>query len=316
MTTSIDCTQIYLHVGYPKTATTWLQNDIFPYHDGFFLISNRYKLTDWGTHLVSAHSLEFDADYVRDTVLQTAKAVGKTKILISWDHLLGDSSYHADHLTELAQRLYQCFPNACVTLYLREQIGLLKSLYAQYIQEGGTWLLADFIRLKYPYRAGFNPVYLHYDKVIECYSQLFSREKIYVGFYERLKAQPATELAELFAWMGLAEDQQLVHRVPKTYNVSLSRQSLALLRLMNHLVPSRFNSFGPALFRRQPRSRFYLRKVMQEYIDPYLIRKIFSQCDITMPAELESHLYIYYQQVNEKLSEHLSVDLAAYGYII
>uniref|UniRef100_A0A486XWA6 Sulfotransferase domain-containing protein n=1 Tax=Rheinheimera sp. BAL341 TaxID=1708203 RepID=A0A486XWA6_9GAMM len=309
-----DAPDIYIHIGYPKTATTWLQNDIFPHHPDFCFISNRYKLTDWGVHLVSANSLSFDADWVRREVFAVSEASGKNKILISWEHLLGDSFFNADHLVTLAERLKLCFPNARIIIYLREQFALLRSLYAQYVQEGGTWSLASFVQLKYPYRVGFDPVYLDYANVIALYKHLFGHDNIYISLYEKLKAQPKDELSALFCWMALPDNEALITTASKSYNVSLSRQSLHVMRFLNCMVPSRFNSFGPVLFRRQPQSRTYLRKWMQEFIDPMIVRKIFTRHQLELPQSLQERLSSYYSESNAAISSDLNIDLTAYGY--
>nr|WP_239059997.1 sulfotransferase [Alteromonas genovensis] len=235
---------------------------------------------------------------------------------MSWEHLLGDSAYHADGLTRIANRLKQSFPNARIILYVREQLALLKAIYAQYVQEGGTWTLDEFTQLKYPYRVGFSPVYLNYELVYRLYGNLFGEHNIYLQAYEALKAQPEEEISRLFAWLGAPSHSIADIQFYEQVNASLSRQALSVLRVLNHVVPSRFNSLGSVAFTKQPKSRFYLRKWLQQYVDPKLIKKIFTATELELSSTVHAELERYYRKSNSTLAKDLRITLAEYGYLL
>ncbi|WOI36642.1 sulfotransferase domain-containing protein [Alteromonas sp. CI.11.F.A3] len=311
---TIDDIELFIHVGYPKTATTWMQTHVYKDEPSLLQIGNSYKLSDWGLHLVAAHDLDFDPEFVVQQVLKIVSQSNQRKVVISWEHLLGDSAFNSDGLVRIANRLKQCFPNAKVIFYIREQLSLIKSLYAQYIQEGGTWKLEDFLSLDYPYRVGLNLVYLDYFKVASLYCELFGQSNVYIQTYELLKQAPENEIERLFQWMQLDTDRPLSTISSEHENVSLSRQTLSLLRLLNYIIPSRFNSLGPKRFTRQPRSRFYIRKYLQEYIDPYIIRRIFTSSNLHIESERQRVIHAQFAKSNALMQSHFNLSLAQQGY--
>lgn len=308
--------EVVIHVGYPKTATSWMQSHVYTKAEGFCHLGNGLKMSEWGVHLVAAHDLAFSPALVREGVAEFCRSRGCNKVIMSWEHLLGDSAYHADGLTRIANRLKQCFPNARIIIYVREQLALLKAIYAQYVQEGGTWTLDEFTQLKYPYRIGFSPVYLNYALVYRLYSELFGEHNIYFQAYEVLKAQPEKEISRLFAWLGVPAHKIRDIRFYEQVNASLSRQALSVLRVLNHVVPSRFNSLGSVAFTKQPKSRFYLRKWLQQYVDPKLIRKVFTATELELSPAVHAELESYYRKSNSTLAKEQGVALAEYGYLL
>lgn len=57
-------TRFLLHVGYPRTSTSWLQNDIFPHLGAVHYLGYRYEKSHWyQQNLVSEITLSEDADY-------------------------------------------------------------------------------------------------------------------------------------------------------------------------------------------------------------------------------------------------------------
>ena len=308
--------ELVIHVGYPKTATSWMQSHVYTKAEGFCHLGNGLKMSEWGIHLVAAHELEFSPELVRNGVTDYCRSRGFNKAIMSWEHLLGDSAYHADGLTRLANRLKQCFPKARIILYVREQLALLKAIYAQYVQEGGTWTLDDFTQLKYPYRVGFSPAYLNYELVYRLYSELFGEGNMYLQAYEVLKAHPEEEISRLFAWLGVPSHTIHDIRFYEQVNASLSRQSLSVLRVLNHIVPSRFNSLGSAKFTKQPKSRFYLRKWLQQHVDPKLIRKVFTATELQLSPSVQAELEPYYKKSNSTLAKEHGVALLEYGYLL
>jgi hypothetical protein len=313
---NIDDVELFIHVGYPKTATTWMQTHVYEEVPSLLQIGNKYKLSDWGLHLVAAHDLDFDPQLVVQRVLKIVAQSKQRKVVISWEHLLGDSAFNSDGLVRIANRLKQCFPNAKVIFYIREQLSLIKSLYAQYVQEGGTWKLEDFLSLDYPYRVGFNLVYLDYFKVASLYCELFGHSNVYIQTYERLKQAPENETERLFQWMQIASDRPFSAISTEHKNVSLSRQTLGFLRLLNYIIPSRFNSLGSKRFTRQPRSRFYIRKYLQEYIDPYIIRRIFTSSTIHIDSETQRGIHTQFAKSNMLMQSHFNLPLAQQGYLL
>lgn len=110
--------EIYIHVGYPKCASTFLQWNVFPHMD-LHLIANRMdkKYMPTARHTISLSELH------------------EGKNLISCEQMVG-SILKYDHYTngnEIADRIKHIYPDAKIILVERNQNDWLKSIYQQFM---------------------------------------------------------------------------------------------------------------------------------------------------------------------------------------
>ena len=105
-------TEYFIHLGLHKTGTTWLQSEVF----------SRLKNVSY------LHQFELD------TIIPDSK-----KVLISCEWLSGKP--HLLESTEkmyiIADRLKKIFPSSKIIVGFRDKDSWLKSLWKQYIMEGG-----------------------------------------------------------------------------------------------------------------------------------------------------------------------------------
>jgi hypothetical protein len=140
---------ILVHLGYHKTATTWLQNAIFSDETLGFV-------SPWGPQagvavdeFVLANGFRFDATRARshfEEGLAEAQTQGLVPVL-SNEALCGQpiSGGRFTYGKYVVERLHETFPNARILIVVREQRTSLLSHYREYIANGFSGDLAQFI---------------------------------------------------------------------------------------------------------------------------------------------------------------------------
>ena len=123
--------KVFLHIGAPKTASTFLQKEIFCCWPNM-----EYRNELWLSYLVLMRK-------------------GK-KYLISNETLMGrpwnrepgsEFSWRGERI-QIIEGLSRLFPRAQVLVCFRKQADFVLSLYKQYLHEGGTVLLEDFFDIE------------------------------------------------------------------------------------------------------------------------------------------------------------------------
>ena len=116
--------EVFIHVGYPKCGSTFLQSNVFPYMTGVHFI-HKFMWNQYGW--VHPHF-----------VFECALHDGMN--LISSESLTGSMSVHdcyADGFV-LMDRLKKVYPDAHVILVERERESWLSSLYQQFLADAGA----------------------------------------------------------------------------------------------------------------------------------------------------------------------------------
>lgn len=135
--------ETYIHIGLPRTATTFFQQFLFP---------NLPDISFYGVETAFYHDafnkLQYSDDSFYDSSIfdDLLNQFGEGKVLLSNEYLSGQSIYLNNvNRSMIARRLKQLFPDGKVLLILRNQIDLLQSLYAINVQWKETRSIDDFI---------------------------------------------------------------------------------------------------------------------------------------------------------------------------
>lgn len=289
-----------VHIGYHKTASTWLQRQVFKPEMGFEPMLDQAQLDEM---LVTPHDLDFDPNTAKRTLLEPVSDVPSGRIpVLSSENLTGHPFFGGRDSAALARRLHSVLPEATILIIVRSQATILPSVYMQYLKRGGVQPPKQFFAgaagVNYP---GFDPHHFQYDRLIALYQSLF--ERVIVLTYEALKRDPQAFAARLLADAG-CPPVPLSNTQLQRVSPSPSTGAIPLLRAANRLRRSTLNPspalvmghegglFDKALFataRRMPRT---------EALSNYVERKL---------APL-------YTQSNAKLSclTNGSLDLSAY----
>ena len=128
------------HIGYPKTATSWLQKNFFPKIENATYISRHETFETF----VQPNHFDFDADQIREKYSLNNKdlKIFSLEGFIGTTHNFGLNGYLT---TEHAFRIHRVFPEARIILFIRKQPDIIASSYIQYIKGGGTYSLKKFL---------------------------------------------------------------------------------------------------------------------------------------------------------------------------
>ena len=110
--------------------------------------------------------------------------------VLSDETLCGDPFQRRYNGSDVADRIHQVFPRAKVLIGIREQKAIAVSSYREYIFEGGTLSLTDFIGTGHE-SLSYTPIlredFLTYDLVVNYYQELYGPENVLVLPIERLQ---------------------------------------------------------------------------------------------------------------------------------
>lgn len=303
---------LVLHVGYPKTATTWLQRVVLPRHPQLALLRRTTPGCEWIDRTASAHPFELDAAALREAIAKSLSGLAGRVPFVSHEAYLGDPFLGAGSVETYAQRLSLLFPDASVLIVLREQEGMLESLYRQYVQEGGTARPGQLFEPPGFQRPRFAPGYLAYDRALDLYSAAFGRSRIRALLYEELREAPQRFVDAICALAGVESlDVQALSR--EEPNRGLSPPSLALLRAANLVLRS---SFQPKALLPFGSSRA-VRRLLQRRLEPLLPARARGALERPLlPAALRDRLRDSYRAGNRRLRDEYRLPVADAGYAL
>lgn len=187
-----------IHIGYPKTATTWFQRNFYPMVEHVFLPHH---------NLVKKNIISpFDLQYSAENYLNDFKGFGGSKrMIICEENLIGslqNGGMQGYHTKETASRLKSLFPEAEIVIFIRNQAEIIASAYIQYVKGGGNYSCNKYVFDKqYDYsnsRMLFSLEFFKYHEVIGLYQNLFGNENVHVFLYEEF-AENNREFARNFA---------------------------------------------------------------------------------------------------------------------
>lgn len=226
-----------IHIGYHKTGTNWFQQSLYPAVRGHAYVRRpvvRSAFLDVGT-------FEFDPERALAPIRES-----KAPPILCEEELSGN--IHTGGLAgalskDICERLHRVFPDATVTLLVRNQIDMIASVYLQYIKEGGTHRLDRYLQpRRYLHGSGFRQAkaprftFDHFDywPLIEHYRQTFGPERVQVFTFEEF-ASDTRAFAERFAHvLGLDVDWEAVRF--GSVNPAYRRNTVRLARVLNRFT--------------------------------------------------------------------------------
>lgn len=283
-----------VHIGYHKTGTTFLQNNVFPRLEGLEYVSYA-ECRQLFAAVYSDTTLEFDPEV-------HTQFTGAGHTLYSLERLVGDMGI-GDYNYEIAGRLRALgFRKVIVTI--RRQDKMTESIYRQYVQQGGVQKAGAY----FADRDYFRWSYLEYDKLLARYVDLFGRENMLVLPQEFLRKDAPGAIKLLADFCG-ATGYQSPNRY-KRPNSSLSYRSIQLLRVINHFT---YNHYRRSHLVSRRITTWKFRHLLEAYLDPYLIRRLFGARKFVSSAR-SARIRAQYEPSNRRLAELFGLELAQYGY--
>ena len=227
--------QPIVHIGYHKTATTWLQQQVFPLASSHEWVERRTTQEA----LLFAPGMHFDAEAAAARLGLAERA---RPVLLSEENLSGylhNGGLHGFLAPEVARRIKAVLPEAHVVIFVRNQQAICRAAYAQYVSGGGTWGAKRYFNsaaavrgaLTRPWKApAFEFEHFEFDRLVAHYDALFGRDRVHVYPYEWLRQRDAL-VARMQADLGLELSAQPAQG--GTANRSLGPTAQFLLRGVN-----------------------------------------------------------------------------------
>jgi hypothetical protein len=242
-------TRVALHIGYRKTATTWVQEVALPHHPDIRSFVTGSPVSDpFLDEIIVRPDRLFDVKRARSLFQERVEelaAPGDGVVLLSAERISGHPASGGFDAFRIASRLHEVVPDARVFAVVREQVSMIESEYRQLVREGSPAhidrLLSETANWK---TVGFNLEHYEYDLLADEYARLFGAGGIRLFEYEALTAHPrefldgVAEFLEIEPWPELS-DAVLRKRV----NSGVPRRLLGARRFMNHFERSALNPY-------------------------------------------------------------------------
>lgn len=248
---------LLLHIGYHKTATTWMQRRLFQPDHGFRQLASHQEIFD---HIVRPHGLRFDPVPMRALIAERSKALAPGEVPVLSSEILSGHPFQGGHESDVyAQRLQAIAPEARILVSIRAQLRILPSVYMQYVLRGGTMPYDLFFDgTSEPGYFGFTDQHFDYDLLVAQYQSLFGAENVYVLTQESLQADMDAAAIALAGFAGAEGFAGLSPVARQVTGASYPEYSVGVLRRINHVQTSTLNPTPIVSFGRTPQGLYKL----------------------------------------------------------
>ncbi|MBF9032117.1 hypothetical protein HKCCE3408_17090 [Rhodobacterales bacterium HKCCE3408] len=229
-----------IHIGYHKTATTWMQTHLFTPQHGYRMLASHQEIHE---RIVRPHGLLFSARPMRELIAERTAGLPAGHVAVISSEILSGHPFYGGQMSDTyAERLHAIAPGAKILISIRAQLKILPSVYMQYLLRGGTMRYDQFFGgTDWPGFFGFEPAHFEFDRLVALYQQLFGAKNVFVLPQESLAADSRAVTAELArfagnaAWVGLSDEARQVR------GASYPEYAVPVLRRINHIQHSVVN---------------------------------------------------------------------------
>jgi hypothetical protein len=326
---------VYIHLGMPKTGTTFLQTRCFPYLKGIRYANK--EITELLDRIIYTNPIFLDLPKTKYEVDCILRKMAEGSLLISYERLFGNmlTNYHDN--VYLANCLQMVFPEAKLIVVVRRQDELVESIYKQSLQSYYYQRINSFLNYRnHTFADASDPLslptidikQLNLRKYVHNYVELFGRNRILMLPYELLQQDQRAFLEKVFVFLGV---QPFYPETNHQENRSYSWLSCHLALLLNRFVyiegdGSRLFKFIPnkpfsSYLRKRPantrlhkrlsaiNSRLTLRHFLQDGVD-----KVFYIKGHMISSDKRRQIMSFHAESNRKLDEEFSLNLQSFGY--
>lgn len=235
---------LLLHVGYHKTATSWMQQRLFRPEHGYAPLMDHAEVDRL---LTRPHGLEWDPEPARALIarrrVELEPRFGPGLVPVISSELLSGHPFHGGRESDVyAERLRVVAPGARILISIRAQGRILPSVYMQYLLRGGTLPPEAFFagRTDWGFFA-FSPAHFEYDRLVARYQALFGLDAVHLLQQEALKADMDSAAAALAEFAGARRFEGLSEAARAVYAPSYPEHAAFALRRINHVQRSVLN---------------------------------------------------------------------------
>lgn len=297
-----------IHVGFYKTASTWMQKFLFQPEYGFEVALSHVQVQ---LGIIDPRPFRFDPDAVLHAYGgNRGKFVASSTPVITAEALSGAILNGGYDARQNADRLKACFPRAKVLLITREQKSLIRSMYKTMVvwgmPHGIKRMLGDNSS---PAGQGFHVDFLRFHLIARHYVRLYGEENVLVLPYEMFKQSPGKFLEKIVQHCDLNRASIVNNRPPvgRHLNKSTSLSSITYQRWVNK-ISANFSASSDRLSDERVKQVLHRMRRFPKipYLDAYLERR-FS--DIVVEKTRGQ-----FAVSNKQLQALAGVNLSRYGY--
>lgn len=231
---------LLLHIGYHKTATSWMQQLLFTPCHGYRQIADHAEVF---AHVVQPHGLRFTPDGLAGLINARMAGVQSGEVPVISSEILSGHPFLGGHESDVhAERLHRIAPEARILISIRAQLRIIPSVYMQYILRGGTMPAARFLDgTAEPGYFGFTPQHFEYDLLVAKYQALFGAQNVHVMTQESLQDDMDAATSTLAAFAGNIHFAGLNPGARRVHAASYPEYAAPVLRRINHVQKSTLN---------------------------------------------------------------------------
>tara|TARA_B100000886_G_C20414474_1_gene488633 strand:+ start:87 stop:1070 length:984 start_codon:yes stop_codon:yes gene_type:complete len=221
--------KLFIHVGYPKTATTSLQNYLFDGHDEIGYLNKDLKSTSIIKQILYSREnaiernkaqIYFELKKVVDNYQNYETMVFSNESLLSMSMFFRTEPkpmVFIEDVNSIARKLHKVFcesglfEEVKIIIAIRRQEDLIKSIYAQvynrYFKKfKQTSSFKNFISYSLLHKENFVLDALHFENVIFQYEQIFGCRNIGVFVFEDLKLNQRAFITNLSRFLNVDKE--------------------------------------------------------------------------------------------------------------
>lgn len=234
------------HIGYPKAASTTLQTHVFgQVPDLYFPTPYDSQLSHHMLlHLAGASDEDYNPRACAGLVEDLLASAGERVPTLSCEVLCGQLYRNSLQTAAASAERIAALPGTpTILIVTRRQDDHVRSLYHQYVKEGGTAAFGDLIA-EHAEGPRIDHRYSCFDRLVERYVDLFGPDAVVVEPFERLVADMEGAINRILARLDLPATR--IRPVGKA-NASLDGRGVAVQRRYNELFAASRYSPNPRI---------------------------------------------------------------------
>jgi len=310
---------VLLHIGYHKTATSWLQRHLFRHPESPMRALGKSRPEAPSREIVRIRPLEFDPPTVRATFEPALRRIRDRGLLpvVSNERLSGHPSSGGYDSKEIADRLAAVFPEGKVLIVIREQRSVIQSVYKQYVLAGGPSPFGRFVDApadpadRVP---AFDFRFYEYHHLIRHYQDRFGGGSVRVLAYEAFVQDPAEFVRAIGDFAGRPVGDGLIQSLP--FGSKLKRTPpatvIGMTRWSNRLT--RRTQYNPSPFVDSPWLSEHFRAFARRRVKRIVPVRLVERSDDALRRAVVEAVGDRYARSNQITAELTGIDLGGFGW--
>ncbi len=304
-----------VHIGWPKTATSWLQEQVFVERLGYQQIMSREDVIRL---LVLPDQLAFESERLRsDMKVRAAGAWQHGRVpVVSHERLCGVLRNRLESVV-LGERVLSVLADPRVIIVVREQNGAMLAAWQQYVRDGGAPGTGPSIRSLRSYYGDhatrgstLPPIgdlrYFEYDRLVRWYVERLGADRVDVLPLEALRRDPGAFYDRVRRFCGVVSSA-----VPDfgASNEAWAPLTYAVKRRLNYVGDrSSYTASTRSRYQQVMRASYRLDRAL-----PGPVRTWGAQRAREIVSELAG---THFAPSNRRLQELVDWDLRDHGYLV